>query len=139
MTLNVSRDSSQPFCVGQSGVVGEISSGAVSGVITNERSNLPFAVVAGVGHDSVGFSVQVPLSTISGFSSFGVFFLGVVRQYSSCGQGAHVTCPFSNGKVRRQDGLKDYPSAMLSTSTLQEWNGTTVTLHMETSLPFSLW
>ena len=31
VTLNVSRDSSQPFCVGQSGVVGEISSGAVSG------------------------------------------------------------------------------------------------------------
>ena len=34
----------------------------------------------------------------------------------------------SNGKVRRQKGLKDYPSAMLSTSTFQEWNGMTVTL-----------
>ena len=34
------------------------------------------------------------MSTISGFSSSGVFFLGVVRQYSPCGQGAHVTCPF---------------------------------------------
>ena len=39
-TLNASRDSSQPFCVGKSGV-GGISSGAVSGVFRNERSNLP--------------------------------------------------------------------------------------------------
>ena len=93
MTLNVSRDSSQPFYVGQSGVVGEISSGAVSRVIKNVRSNLP-AAVAGVGVDSVSFSAQLPVSTISGFSSSGVFFLGLVRQYSSCGQGAHVTCPF---------------------------------------------
>ena len=34
----------------------------------------------------------------------------------------------SNGKAWRQECLKDYPSAMLSTSTFQEWNGTTVTL-----------
>ena len=52
------------------------------------------AVVAGVGVDSVGFSALVPVSTISDFSSPGVFFLGLLRQYSPCGQGAHVTCPF---------------------------------------------
>ena len=40
VTLNASRDSSQPFCVGKSGV-GGMSSGAVSGVFRNERSNLP--------------------------------------------------------------------------------------------------
>ena len=126
------------------------------------------------------------MSTISGFSSFGVFFLGLVRQYNSCGQGAHVTCPFipllaaesggqdfvplrgkanyilatfesavssivstisvidkiladRNPKRPSQECLKDYPSAMLSSSAFREWNGTTVTLHMETSLPFSLW
>ena len=34
------------------------------------------------------------MSTISDFSSSGVLFLGLVRQYSSGGQGAHCTCPF---------------------------------------------
>ena len=45
VTLNVSRDSSQPFYVGKSGVVGGISSGAVSGVFRNERPDLPWPLL----------------------------------------------------------------------------------------------
>ena len=52
------------------------------------------AVVAGVGVDAVDCSTQVRVSTISSFSLPGVFFFGVVRQYSPCGLEAHVTCPF---------------------------------------------
>ena len=137
-------------------------------VCSGTKDEISPAVVAGVGVDAVGFSAQVPVSTISGFSFPGVFFLGVVRQCSSCGQEAHVTCPFpfsllntvvgirtlrekanyilatfelpwgsliSNGKVRSQECLKDYPSDILqSTSTFQEWNGTTVMLWKRLSL-----
>ena len=48
---------------------------------TNDQ--IPPAVVAGV--DAVDCSTQVRVSTISSFSLPGVFFLGVVRQYSPCG------------------------------------------------------
>ena len=81
VTLKASRDSSQPFCVGKSGV-GGISSGALSGVVRNVGQILP-AVVVGV--DAVDCSTQVRVSTISSFSLPGFFFLGVVRQYSRCG------------------------------------------------------
>ena len=40
----------------------------------------------------------------------------------------------SNGKVQHQEGLKDYPSDMLSNSTFQEWNGMTVVLRKCLSL-----
>ena len=49
-------------------------------VLLRTNDQISPAVFAGVGVDSVGFSAQVPVSTISGFSSAGVFFLGVVRQ-----------------------------------------------------------
>ena len=83
-TLNASRDSSQPFGVGKSGV-GGISSGAASGVFRNENDQISPAVVAGVGVDAVDCSTQVRVSTISSFSLPGVFCLRVVRQYSPCG------------------------------------------------------
>ena len=84
VTLKASRDSSQPFCVGKSGV-GGISSGALSGVVRNVGSNLslPLLLVLVLMLLIVVLKFvcrQYPVSHCPGF-----FFLGVVRQYSRCG------------------------------------------------------